>query len=558
MLPFVAGDPHEGERKMGFDHDRRPDLLAATFLALLGLVTPASSPARAADFIEVPTGLWETQGAGIALTNLDEDPRPEMILAAYDNPAGANSFVYWVGWNLDGNGKARRWDSAGRRVAGLGSEGQGAGIAVANLDGDSRPEVVFMAYENLSGENRFRYRVCRNMGPQGGFASCDSTIRNVPGVGAEGQGASVVVTNLDGDARPEMLLLAYDNPRYGNSFRMRTGWNLGKSGAASSWSSTAQQVPGVGWEGQGAGLTVANLDGNDRPELVLMAYDNPTGDNSFRYRAAWNVTSGGGFTFDTTPTQVPGVGWEGQGADLAFFDLNRNGNPDLVLMAVDNPPGANSFRYRVVKDVGAQARLFVEWDRLNTVDWVPSWASRWGTTWTLPFVYAYGGFEVREQQDAMLTDLLAGMPYTDAALDALHQNEMTLTPPAGQWHLHGLVLTMHVDGILGIIFDADPGERRRGIAVFDGAFGNDLEADHQRLRTAIHELGHALCLEHRHGSAWRSDGPEAGTGFTIMDQTRELASNWSYGWSAASLHHFYQKPRSQWRPDNGVDFGDCD
>jgi hypothetical protein len=520
---------------------------------LLGLAftSALAVPARGA-VVEVPTGLWEAQGAGIALTNLDEDPKPEMILAAYDNPAGANSFVYWVGWNLDGNGIARRWDSAGRRVTGVG-EAQGAGIAVANLDKDSRPEVVFMAYENPSGENRFRYRVCRNMTPQGGFASCDTTIRNVPGVGAEGQGASVVVTNLDDDERPEMLLLAYDNPRYGNSFRMRTGWNLGSSGAASSWGSAYQQIPGVGWEGQGAGLAVANLDANDRPELVFVAYDNPTADNSFRYRVGWNVTSAGGFTHDLTPKQVPGFGWEGHGADVAFFDLNRNSNADLIFMAFDNAPGANSFRYQVVKDVGRQARLFVEWDRLSTVDWVPSWASRWGTTWTLPFVYAQGGFEVREQRDAVLTDPLNGAAYTDAALDALHQNEMTLTPPAGNWHLHGIVATMHVDSILGIIFDAD---RRRAFAVFDNQFGTDLEADHLRLRTAMHELGHALCLQHKHGSAWRSDGPD-GTGVTIMDQAAELTDNWTYAWPAASLHHFYNKPRSQWRPDNGTDFEDC-
>ncbi|MEJ7636526.1 MAG: hypothetical protein WKF75_00690 [Singulisphaera sp.] len=42
-----------------------------------------------------------------------------------------------------------------------------------------------------------------------------------------------------------------------------------------------------------------------------------------------------------------------------------------------------------------------------------------------------------------------------------------------------------------------------------------------------------------------------------MNQTRNLASDWNYGWSAASLHHFYDHPEDRWRPRSGVVFQNC-
>ena len=46
-----------------------------------------------------------------------------------------------------------------------------------------------------------------------------------------------------------------------------------------------------------------------------------------------------------------GVGWEGAGADLAYADVNNNGIDDVIVMAYDDPNGANQFRYRIGFDV---------------------------------------------------------------------------------------------------------------------------------------------------------------------------------------------------------------
>ena len=241
------------------------------------------------------------QGAGIAIGNIDNDPRPDIVVMAYANPAGANSFRYRIGWNIDKQGIPTSWSGAPMtpwsdiiEVDGVGDEGEGAGIRLIDLDGNGRPELILMAYDNPAGANSFRYRVGMDLDTSGHAASWGGVVE-VSGVGWEGQGAGLAFTNLDNDPRPEMVLMAYDNPTTPkeNSFRYRIGWNVDASGVPTFWSGF-QQVDGVGWEGQGADVDFVDIDGNGRPEMILMAYDHPTGKpNNFRYRIGWNLNTDG-------------------------------------------------------------------------------------------------------------------------------------------------------------------------------------------------------------------------------------------------------------------------
>ncbi|MCP4898533.1 MAG: hypothetical protein GY906_16285, partial [bacterium] len=86
----------------------------------------------------------------------------------------------------------------------------------------------------------------------------------------------------------------------------------GSEVSAITWSNHIQ-VAGVGSEGQGAGVAFVNLDGNSRPEMILMAYDNPQAANNFRYKIGWNVSTNGQATSWSNHIQVAGVGSEGQG-----------------------------------------------------------------------------------------------------------------------------------------------------------------------------------------------------------------------------------------------------
>lgn len=281
-----------------------------------------------------------------------------------------------------------------------------------------------------------------------------------------------------------------------------------------------------------------------------MAYDNPSYDNSFRYRIGWNLGTGGGATsWSSGYAQVPRVGWEGQGADLAIFSLGPGSWPDFVFMAYDNPTGANSFRYKVVSNQENPRRLQLEIDKLSTLPWPPASVTRNGVTRSLESLYAAAGIELTRVLDqGGIVDPNGGRAFTAAELDAFRVANMNRAVPSGSWGVYAAFLTNDTDGDLGIMFDVG---RRRAFAVFVSAFGT---ADNARiLRTTAHELGHALNLLHSDGDAWRA----AGTGISIMNQTSSLATNWDFGWSAAELHHFYNHARTRWSPNNGVSFGGC-
>lgn len=306
----------------------------------------------------VPGVGWEGQGAGLALAQIDADPAPDLVVMAYDNPSGANNFRYRIGWNLnrDGNpttqsGVANMPWSGDVQVGGVGWEGQGAGVRLMDLDGNGRPEMILLAYDAPAGANNFRYRVGMNLDANGVAASWGASIQ-VAGAGWEGQGAGVAFTNLDGNPRPEMLLMAYDNPAQANSFRYRVGWNVGTTGIATSWGGLIE-VPGVGWAGAGADIDVADLDQNGVPDLVLMANDDPGGANDYRYRIGYNLDAAGA-TADWQDGFVtyPGAGHVAQGAGLAIGNLD-GGRPDFLLLSYDAPSGANEFRVSIAYDVDA-------------------------------------------------------------------------------------------------------------------------------------------------------------------------------------------------------------
>jgi hypothetical protein len=505
--------------------------------------------------VEVPGVGWEGQGADILITNIDTDPRPDMLLMAYDNPAQANNFRYKIGFNLDANGIAANWSNL-PQVDGVGWEGQGAGAAITNLDGDARPELIFMAYDNPARANNFRYKIGWNLDNIGAAQRWDTGFTMIDGVGWEGQGADILITNLDDNPRPEMVLMAYDNPAQANNFRYKIGWNLGSNGVAQRWDAGFTMVAGVGWEGQGAGSTIANLDNDPRPELILMAYDNPAQANGFRYKVGWNLgTNGIAQNWDTGLTTVDGVGWEGQGAGIAMGNLDDDPRSDMLLMAYDNPAQANSFRYVVRRNIGPAQEIWLEIDKLANVNWPPNTANRNGRDYSLAQIYRPLGIAINMQQNqASIADPLPGACFGDADLDGFRAANMNSPPPAGSpaWHMYAEFVTCYTTpGILGIMFDSGP---RRSYAVFMSQFGGDQQ---RIMRTFAHELGHALCLYHTDGDASRPSGPVAGAGRTVMNQTSVLAADWGYAWSAGEMHKVWDRSKQRWRPNSGFAFGNC-
>ena len=279
------------------------------------------------------------QGIGVAFVNLDSDPRPEMVLMDYEpsrvtHDSWTKVFRYKVGWNVSTSGVAASWGSM-ITVPGIDLEAQGAGIAFVNLDSDPRPDMILMAYIDVSGTKYFRYKIGWNVSTSG-VASTWSPVYQVAAVSAEAQGAGVAFVNLDGDPHPEMVLMAYNDVSGTKVFRYKIGWNVGTNGAAASWGSTIQ-VPGVGAGAYGAGIAFVNLDANPRPEIILMAYDNSTGSKNLRYKIGWNAGTTGAATGWSPVHQVAGISPEfrTEGAAMAFVNLDSDPRQEMVMTAYE-------------------------------------------------------------------------------------------------------------------------------------------------------------------------------------------------------------------------------
>jgi hypothetical protein len=97
------------------------------------------------------------------------------------------------------------------------------------------------------------------------------------------------------------------------------------------------------WENQGAGVAVADLDGDGTPELLVLAVDNPAGKNGGYYSVGWRLDARGRPADGWGPWQeVPDWRfWENQDAAAAVVPLGAAGAPHLAVLAVDNPPGPN-------------------------------------------------------------------------------------------------------------------------------------------------------------------------------------------------------------------------
>ncbi|MCH9651799.1 MAG: S8 family peptidase [Deltaproteobacteria bacterium] len=285
------------------------------------------------------------EGAGMALVDLNSNGQPDMILMAYDAPNGVNQFKYKIGWDLDSLGQASSW-SGSHAEAGVGHTGEGAGAEVAYIDANLQADLILVAYDAPSGVNEFRYKIGWNL-DSNGKASSWSGIYHVGGVGFDGDGASLEIGDLNNNGIPDLILMAYDDPAGQNEFRYQVGLDLNPDGKATSWTPVIH-VGGVGHTGHGAGVTLGNLDNDSRPEMILMAYDAPPGLNSFRYRIGWNINPDGQTVSWSPSRYVSGLGWEGDGADLELFDIDSDGLLDLLLMAYDDPPGNNVFKYVVV------------------------------------------------------------------------------------------------------------------------------------------------------------------------------------------------------------------
>jgi subtilisin family serine protease/flagellar basal body rod protein FlgC len=293
----------------------------------------------------------ENQEGDIAVFDISRNGRADLLVFHIDNPGGENHGYYRIGWNLDNFGNASFWSPVKLVPGWFGAEDQGAGVALADINRNGTVDLLVFHVDNPGGDNHGYYRIGWNLNTAGDPTGGWSPIKAIPGwFGWENQGAGVALADINGNGSQDLIVYHIDNPGGENHGYYRIGWNLNAAGDVTGGWSAIKAIPGwFGSEDQGGGIAIADINGNGRPDLIVFHIDNPGGDNRGYYRIGWNLNAVGDVTGGWSEVRaVPGwFGWENQGGGVAVSDIDGNGRKDLVVYHIDNPGGENHGYYRI-------------------------------------------------------------------------------------------------------------------------------------------------------------------------------------------------------------------
>jgi galactose oxidase-like protein len=289
---------------------------------------------------------WENAGASIAVADVDGDGRPDVVLLMVDAPPGPNAAYYRIGRALDGAGVITGGYTAWQPVPDWSSdENDAAGVAVADVDGDGTLDLVVFRLDAPDGPNQGWFRVGRSLDPASGTVTGGwTTWQQIPDwFPAANAGGDITVADVDGDGRLDLVVLMVDAPAGPNAAYYRSG-PLNGDGTVTDWRPWQALPEWPFWENQGVGVAVADLDDDGHPELVVLAVDNPVGKNEAFLHVGWRLDERGRPRDGWGPwTKLDGWDfWENQGCGLAITPLGAAGEPHLVVLAVDAPVGQNA------------------------------------------------------------------------------------------------------------------------------------------------------------------------------------------------------------------------
>lgn len=238
-----------------------------------------------------------------------------------------------------------------RQVSGLGHINQGAGVAIGDIDKNGRPDMILMGIDNPKGKNNFWYKVLYDI-DENGYYSKESSILSISAEGWENSGGDIALCDLNNNGILDMVLLCTDKPTTaGRAYRWYyVAYDLKPDGHYNSLSSLNTHSE-LGFFYDGAGIDICDINKNGTPDLLMMVYDAPEGENSFRYQIAFDLQSNGNYLSLSPVYEVPGLGHDGDGAGVAVGDIDNNGTLDILFMALDAPSGKDKFVYEILPDI---------------------------------------------------------------------------------------------------------------------------------------------------------------------------------------------------------------
>jgi hypothetical protein len=214
------------------------------------------------DAIYSPPISFYQQGGGADIGDIDRNGRPDLLLMYIDNPDQANSFRYIIGWNLDTNGIAESWSDYIQGPT-IGWDTAGGGAALGDIDGDGCLDLLLMGVDNPSGTNdRYWYTIGHKMDTSGRVKDWSPTKSIARTLGVYSQGAGAALADINGNGKLDLVLTDLDSPSGANYFRCSVGWDIDITGAVTGWSDFGGPTPGSIQSGGGAAIADIDKNGS--------------------------------------------------------------------------------------------------------------------------------------------------------------------------------------------------------------------------------------------------------------------------------------------------------
>ena len=420
---------------------------------------------------------WTNQGAGIAVADFPNRAAPDLVVLTVDSPGDQNRGLFRVGASLDATGAVTGgWTPWAEVPDWFSHDNQGAGIAVADIEGSGGQDLVVAMVDNAVGPNQGLYRIGRGLDPTGavtGGWSCGHD----PGWCAswENQGVAVTVTTPDGQGRRDLVVFTVDDGPELNRGSTASGSaspRTGRSPPGGRGSTSRTGSPGrtrdAGWLSRTSTRTVAVTSSCSTSTTRWGRTRRSTG------LGATSARTGSRRRVGAAGRGVPNwFSWENQGGGIAVTRLGGAGK--LVALLVDAPPEQNAGLFEVL-DLDPDPARDGSWELLPFHSGVLAVHAALLPTGDVLFFAGSGSSAVRFASP-LFGDEAAGI-FTSVVWDPpgnTFRHPATLRTAAGQpfdFFCGGDAFLS--DGRMlsaGGTLDYDPFKGRKDVAVFDPSSG---------------------------------------------------------------------------------------
>ncbi|MFE1288836.1 hypothetical protein [Streptomyces sp. NPDC058751] len=260
------------------------------------------------------------------------------LIAQLDTSAASPVVRCATGPDLGFDGAPRApWVPGPGPAAQFGPGARGAGVAVADLTGNGRPDLVVLSVDDAGAGGRVGYRVGFDLDkdgrPQGGWGPMQYLPEPVGPVAD----ADVALSDLDGDGRPELIVAYAKAEGGGGRVSWRIGWRLDATGRATGGWGLTQTLPTPTGVPVALGVDVVDVTDDDAPDLVLVLAERGSERDAITHRIGRSVNRRGlvmgGWT---APVPFAGPSLAGaerlSGLSVAAVDLTGSRRADLLFL----------------------------------------------------------------------------------------------------------------------------------------------------------------------------------------------------------------------------------